>query len=82
MEALKEAQEKREIKSQRLILDVVKDHLIPHVSKKTNKKDMIDSLVSLFKSDNMYINIFLRNKLREVWMTKSDNVISYLIRIT
>lgn len=33
-EALKATHEKREIKAQRLILNAVKDHLIPHVQRR------------------------------------------------
>ena len=70
-EALKATHEKRDIKSQRLIIDAVKDHMIPHVLVKTKEKDIFDSLVSLFHIDNLKIKMIFRNKLRYVWMTKS-----------
>jgi uncharacterized protein YehS (DUF1456 family) len=40
--------EKKEIKFERVILDLVKDHLIPHLSEKNMTKDMFDALVGLF----------------------------------
>jgi hypothetical protein len=43
-----ESHNKNEIKSQRVILDLVKDHLIPHLSKKNIAKEILDSLVGLF----------------------------------
>jgi hypothetical protein len=49
----KAALEKKDIKAQRVILEAVKDHLIPHVSEKASSKEMYDALVSLFQSDNM-----------------------------
>jgi hypothetical protein len=39
------AHEKKEIKVERVILDSVKDHLIPHLSKKNMVKEMFDALV-------------------------------------
>jgi hypothetical protein len=52
------------------------------VSEKTSSKEMYDVLVSLFQSDNMSRKMILRTKLRECRMTNSDNVTSYLMRIT
>jgi hypothetical protein len=40
--------ENKEIKKERVILDSVKDHLIPHLSKNKKKKDMFDVMVGLF----------------------------------
>jgi hypothetical protein len=77
-----ETMEKKDIKAQRVILEVVKDHLIPHVSEKNNAKEMYDALVSLFQSDNLNRKMILRTKLKECKMTNSDNVTSYLMRIT
>jgi hypothetical protein len=36
------------IKAQRVIMDIVKDHLIPHVAKKQSAKEMFKALVDLF----------------------------------
>jgi hypothetical protein len=43
-----EAHNKKEIKSQRVILDSGKDHLIPHLSERKRAKEMFDALVGLF----------------------------------
>jgi hypothetical protein len=43
-----EAQNKKEIKSHRVILDSVKDHLIPHLFEKNIAKDIVYALVRLF----------------------------------
>jgi hypothetical protein len=40
--------QKKEIKGQWLILDPVKDHIIPHLSKKNTSKDIFHSLLGLF----------------------------------
>ena len=43
----KAALEKKDIKAQRVILDVVKDHLIPHLAEKQSTKKMFKALVDL-----------------------------------
>jgi hypothetical protein len=76
------AHEKKEIKVERVILDSVKDHLIPHLSEKKTAKEMFDSLVGLFQSTNMNRKMVLRNRLISMQMSRSDNVTSYFMRIT
>jgi hypothetical protein len=44
---------KKEVKTKRMIMGVVKDHLIPHISKKKMAKEMFDALVSLYQSGNI-----------------------------
>jgi hypothetical protein len=44
--------QKREMKAKRVLLDFVKDHLIPHISEKNKAKDMYDALVGLYQSRN------------------------------
>ena len=36
-----------------MILEAIKDHIILHVAEKTRSKEMFDTQVSLFQSDNM-----------------------------
>jgi hypothetical protein len=76
------ANEKKEIKAERVILDSMKDYLIPHISKNKTRKDMFDALVGLFHSTNMNRKMVLRNKPRFVQMSRSDIVTSYFMRIT
>jgi hypothetical protein len=63
-------------------LDAVKDHLIPHLSEKKTTKEMFDTLVSLYQSENINMKMVLRNKLRSTQMSRSDSVTSYLMKIT
>jgi hypothetical protein len=69
------------MKDRRIILDRVKDHLIPHLSGKTTAKDMREALKSLFQSRNENRKMVLREKLRDTKMTESDKVTTYLTRI-
>jgi hypothetical protein len=76
------AHEKKEIKVERVILDSLKDHLIPHLSYKKTNKEIFDALVGLFQSTNMNKKIVLINKLISMQMSRSNNVTIYFMRIT
>jgi hypothetical protein len=56
--------QKKEIKAEQVLLDLVKDHIIPHLSEKKMTKEMFDSLVGLFHSTNMNRKMVLINKLK------------------
>jgi hypothetical protein len=77
-----ESHNKKDFKTQRVILDSVKDHLIPHLSEKKMTKEMFDALVGLFQSTNMNRKMALRNEIRSMQMYRYDNVTIYLKRIT
>jgi hypothetical protein len=49
---LLEAYTKENIKTKRIILDAIKDHVIPHVTRKTNAYEMWESLTKLYQSSN------------------------------
>ena len=44
--------EVREAKTQRIILDGVKDHLIPHLAEKKTTNEMWDALKGLYEDKN------------------------------
>jgi hypothetical protein len=77
-----DAHNKKEIKEKRVLLDSMKDHLIPHLNEKKTAKEMFYALASLFQRKNMNRKMILRNKLRLVHMSRSYNVTNYLMRIT
>ena len=66
---------KKDIKARRIILDAVKDHVIPHISSKTRAYQMWDALTSLFQSSNENRKMVLREKLKSIKMAKAEGVI-------
>jgi hypothetical protein len=46
------AHKKKEVKAKQVLLESVKDHLIPHISEKKHAKEMYDALVSLYQNKN------------------------------
>ena len=73
---------KKDIKARRIILDAVKDHVIPHILSKTRAYGMWDALTSLFQSSNENRKMVLREKLKNIKIVKGEVVISYLTRVS
>jgi hypothetical protein len=65
-----------------MILDAIKDRLIPHISEKKTMKEMFDALVSHYQSENTNMEMILQNKLRSIEMTRSNSVTNYLMKVT
>jgi hypothetical protein len=76
------AYNKKSIKAKRIILDSIKDHLIPQLMGKENSCEMWECLTKLYQSTNENRNMFLREKLKSIKMTKVENVVTYLTRLT
>jgi hypothetical protein len=51
--ATKEKYKKDMIKAKRIIVDSIKDHLIPQVSSKNNPKYMFDDLTKIYEGRNI-----------------------------
>ena len=51
------------VKAKKIIVDSIKDHLIPQVSSLKTPKYMFDSLTKLFKGKNINQKITLRKQL-------------------
>ena len=49
------------VMAKRIIVDSIKDHLIPHVSSLKTPKEMFDALTKLFEWKNINQNMTLRN---------------------
>jgi hypothetical protein len=73
--------ETKEDKAQRIILDGVKDHLIPHLAEKKTTKEMWDALKNLFEVKNENRKMALKDKLHDTKMGKEESVFSYLTQV-
>jgi hypothetical protein len=73
--------EVKEAKAQRIILDGVKDHLIPHLAEKKTAKEMWDALKNLLEAKNENQKMALKAKLHDTKMGKEESVSSYLTRV-
>jgi hypothetical protein len=74
--------DKKNVKAQRILLDAIKDHVIPHVSTKDNVFQMWDALTSMYRSSNANRKMVLKEKLRSIKMGKDESMTTYLTKIT
>lgn len=65
-----------------LIMDSIRDHLIPYIAKLETSKEMNDSLTSLFTVNNIGQVMSLKNDLHDVRMKNHETVASYFLRIS
>jgi hypothetical protein len=59
------------VKEKRIIVNSIKDHLIPHVSSLTTPKQMFDALSRLYEGKNINRKMTLRTQLKSVKMQSS-----------
>jgi len=63
---------KKMAKMKRVILDSVKNHLIPHISRKTMRKGMFDALVTIYQIENINRKVLVQNNFRAMQMIKTN----------
>jgi hypothetical protein len=71
-----------EINSMSIIVDSIKDHLIPYISHLDSSKYMYDSLTNLFLVRNLGQLMSLKNELCDIKMNDGDTITSYFLRIS
>ena len=64
-----------------LLVDSVKDHLVPQISQKNKSKKMFKTIRRLFEHSSINVTLTLRNQLSSMKMTKSESISSYFMRI-
>ena len=64
-----------------IIIDSIKDHLIPHVSSLKTHKEVFNALTKLFEGKNINRKMTFRNQVKNVKIQNSETVQSYFIRV-
>jgi hypothetical protein len=65
-----------------IIVDFVKDHLIPYISHIDSCKKMYDALTKLFSVKTIGQVMTLKNKLCDMKMNDDNSITSYFVRIS
>jgi putative lipoic acid-binding regulatory protein len=71
-----------DINAMSIIVESIKDHLIPYISHLDSSKKMYDALTNLFSVRNIGQIMSLKNELRDMKMNDDDNITSYFVRIS
>ena len=72
----------KDMKARKIILNTVKDHLIPHIAEKKLAREMWDALKGLYQSNNHNRKMVLKEELISTKMSKANTIVSYLTRTT
>jgi hypothetical protein len=70
-----------DINAMSIIVDSIKDHLIPYISHIDSSKKMYDALTNIFSVRNIGQVMSLKNELCDMKMNDDDNITSYFVRI-
>jgi hypothetical protein len=70
-----------DINSMSIIVDSIKDHLIPYISHLDSSKNLYNALINLFSVRNIGQVMSLKNELRDMKMNDDDSITSYFLRI-
>ena len=68
---------KKMVMAKRIIVDSIKDHLIPQVSSLKTHKAMFDALTKLFEGKNINRKMTLRNQLKNVNIQIAETIHSF-----
>lgn len=60
----------------------MRDHIVPHLSKKKTTREMWEALNKIYQSDKHNRKMVMIDKLRETRISKLDNVATHLTKIT
>jgi hypothetical protein len=71
-----------EINSLSIIMDYVKDHLIPYIYHLDSSKKMYDALTNLFSVRNIGQVMNLKNELHDMKMNDDEIITSHFVRIS
>jgi putative lipoic acid-binding regulatory protein len=80
--AVMEKFKENDINSMRIIVDSIKDHLIPYISHLDSSKKMYNALTNLFSVKNIGQVMSLKNELHDMKMNDDDSITSYFVRIS
>lgn len=73
---------KNAVKAKKILIDSVKDHLVPIISKMSSARDMFKTLEGMYEINNTSRALALRQQLHQVKMAKGDSIITYFMKIS
>ena len=73
---------KGEIRAHRILIESIKDSLIPYVSKLKSAKEIYEKLVELFSVSTTGESISLRQELHKMRLSREEGITPYFMRIS
>ena len=73
--------EENQARTKRLIIDGVKDHVIPHIARKTSANDMWVALDTWYQGGSVQRRMLLENQMQLFQMMKGEEIDPFLFRL-
>jgi len=73
--------EEAQAKAKCMILDGVKDHVVPHIAEKETTRGMCETLTSLYQGSFVQRKMLLENQLRQYQMQKGEEIDPFLFML-
>jgi hypothetical protein len=71
-----------DVKARKIILYIVRDHLLPHISTLMKMYLMYDVLKNVFERNNTNNAFTLKHQLQNIKMTKYDSITTFFMNIS
>jgi hypothetical protein len=78
----KNIRKEEDVKAIKLIINSVRDHLLPHISNLKTTYKMFEELKKMFESENTLRDLTLKSQLQSTKMTKGDTVSIFFMKIS
>jgi len=66
----------------RIIMDSVRDHLVPIISNEDTAKKMYEALRNLFENENLSRIIALKDQLRQCKFKRDDSISTFFVKLS
>jgi hypothetical protein len=76
----KEEWKEDDVKARKIIIYLVRNHLLPHISNLRTTREMCEALKNMFESKNTLKSITLKGQLQNIKMTKDDIVATFFMK--
>jgi hypothetical protein len=78
----KKIRKEEDVKVRKLIIYLVRDHLLPHISNLKTTYEMYEVLEEMFESDNTLRSLTLKSQLQSTKMMKGDTIVIFFMKIS
>lgn len=73
--------EEAQAKAKCMILDEVKDHVVPHIVEKETTREVWEALTTLYQGSSVQRKMLLENQLRQYQGQKGEEIGPFLLRL-
>ncbi|XP_057818742.2 uncharacterized protein LOC131031603 [Cryptomeria japonica] len=73
---------KNDTKAKKILIESIKDHLVPIISKLKTTKTMFETLQGMYEINNTIMALALRQQFHHIKMAKGESILSFFMKTT